>query len=97
MAPTLNLLTNDGPAMLDLNSVIAWVAGLLVVALVSYIFYRMNKVENDHASLDRDFRNHLASLPANYVAKSDYQRDIDEIKGMLKEVRGHILGRQSAL
>lgn len=48
---------------------------------------RMNRAEAKHDALDKEYREHLASLPQNFVAKDDYRADVQDIKETLREMR----------
>lgn len=72
---------------ITLGSVIAWVACSLTASLVWYLFMRLGREEDKREALDRDFRDHLASLPLNYVPQVRYADDLREIKELLREMR----------
>lgn len=68
------------------TTVITWVAGGLVTALVVYLFTRLGRMEDKHDGLERDYRQHLTTLPEKYVGRDDYRADVQEIKAALKEL-----------
>lgn len=72
---------------ITLGSVIAWVACSLTAGMVWYLFMRLGREEDKREALDKDFREHLASLPLNYVPQVRYADDLREIKEMLREMR----------
>lgn len=74
------------------TTVITWVAGALVTALVVYLFNRINTIENRHESLNVAFREHLEEVPKIYVTKDDFREDLKEIKATLNEMRNYIMG-----
>lgn len=74
-----------------------WLAGLIVTGFVGLLTKRYHELLEENKSrdskrehLEREFRQHLASLPLVYVAKTDYHRDIDEIKDILKDIRSEV-------
>lgn len=76
------------------TTIITWVAGSLVVGLVGYLFRRLDKMETRHEELENDYREHLATLPQNYVAKDDYREDVRDIKSTLNELRNYFMGQR---
>jgi hypothetical protein len=44
--------------------------------------YILHRITSSLDKLDDDVRN----LPAHYVAKDDYRRDIDELKGICQQI-----------
>lgn len=72
------------------QDVITWVAGGAVTAYVKYVHAHMNHLSSKYASLDKEYRAHLAKLPVEYVSKDDYRQDVQEIKDTLREMRSDL-------
>jgi hypothetical protein len=67
---------------LTFNEMVTWIAGLGVTGYVKSIQSRLKRAEEK-----------LDIIPETYVRKDDYKTDIAEIKGDLKSLLNHIMGR----
>jgi hypothetical protein len=83
----------DFPTDINLMTVLTWVAGSAVTLLVTSGRGRLTHMEKKHDALEKEYRDHLATLPTQFVSKDDYRADIAEIKGDLKSLLGHVMGR----
>jgi hypothetical protein len=55
----------------------------MVVSIAAFFGgWVLNNITRSIERLDRDVRN----MPMNYISKSDYHRDIDEIKNICKQI-----------
>lgn len=55
----------------------------IVLSLAGFLGgYILHRITSSLDRLDSDVRN----LPLHYVAKDDYRRDIDEIKGICRQI-----------
>ena len=68
---------------INLNDVFVWVAGAAVTGYTRYVHSRMNKLDERQT----DMRERLSE---KYVAKEDYRSDMQEIKDVLREMRGDV-------
>ena len=58
----------------------------LIGIMVAMLGYFLSRLSNDVNKLEDNLHDCQSHLPHQYVLKEDYQRDIDEIKSMLKRL-----------
>ena len=58
----------------------------LIGLMVAMLGYFLSRLSNDVNKLEDNLHDCQSHLPHQYVLKEDYQRDIDEIKSMLKRL-----------
>ena len=70
---------------LMLSEVIPWI-GAVSVPVAGYVGY----VHKQLSDTSRRLSKHQVHIPEAYVAKVDYREDMNDVKEMLREVRGDI-------
>jgi hypothetical protein len=73
------------------------ILALVVPAITTWQYRKDMKRERENivrdtklAAMEREYRMFLAALPLTYVVKDDYRRDLDELKGLMREVRDEV-------
>ena len=70
----------------QLFNLIVSVAGFLVVFVFYQVMQRLQKLEDNLSSLEKQ-------LPHDYVTKNDYRADIKEVKDILRQIFDKLDGK----